>query len=221
MDDDGVERLTQKRQVIDIAMAYAAMFEAGAVEPRARQRQHVARQIKPDAALNLGREQFEHSSGAGAEIQQRADRLVGERGVNLLFDGSVCDVQVADAVPLGGVTAKIILRRRGARAAHRGKPFAVARDDRVARVKVRDQAVGNIRGAAVLAEPKECPRAFAEALDQAGFGEETQMPRKPRLGLPKDFGEVGDGQFGFREQRQNTQPRGFTGGFERARQSLK
>jgi hypothetical protein len=119
------------------------------------------------------------------------------------------------------VTTKIILRRGGARAAHRRKPFAVARDDRVAGVEVRDQAVGKIRGASVLAEPKECPRAFAEALDQAGFGEETQMPRKPRLGLPKDFGEVGDGQFSLREQRQNTQPRGFTGGFERARQSLK
>ena len=141
--------------------------------------------------------------------------------MNLFFDGSVGDVQLADAVPLGGVPAKIILCRGGARArtaASRSRSRAMTGSPGSS---VRNQAAGNIGGAAALAEPKECPRAFAEALDQAGFGEEPQMPRKPRLGLPEDFGEVGDRQFGFRQQRQNTQPRGFTGRFERARQSRK
>ena len=91
-------------------------LQAGAVEPGARQRQHVERQIEAEAALDVGREQFEHAAGAGAEIEQRAERLVGQRRADRVFDRGVGDMQLADAVPLGGVAAEIILRRGGARA---------------------------------------------------------------------------------------------------------
>ena len=37
-------------------------------------------------------EKFEHTSGAGAEIEQRADRLVGKRRADRFFDGGVGDV---------------------------------------------------------------------------------------------------------------------------------
>ena len=62
-------------EVVDVALAHAAMLEAGAIEPRARERQHVERQIEAEAALDIGGEQFEHAPGAGAEVEQRADRL--------------------------------------------------------------------------------------------------------------------------------------------------
>ena len=75
-------------------------------------------------------EQFEHAAGAGAEIEQRAERLVGERRADRCFDRGVGDMQLADAVPLGGMRAEIGLRRGGARRAHRGEPLAVARDGR-------------------------------------------------------------------------------------------
>ena len=74
MDDDDVERVARQREVVDVALAHAAMLEPGAVEPRARQRQHVERQIDAEAALDIGPEQFEHAPGAGAEIEQRAER---------------------------------------------------------------------------------------------------------------------------------------------------
>ena len=45
-------------------------------------------------------EQFEHAPGAGAEIEQRADRLVGERRADRFLDRGVGDMQLADAVPL-------------------------------------------------------------------------------------------------------------------------
>src|SRR5262245_32669990 len=51
MDDDDVERIARQSQIVDVAMAHAAMLEAGAIEPRARQRQHVERQIEPKPAL--------------------------------------------------------------------------------------------------------------------------------------------------------------------------
>ncbi len=73
------------------------------------------------------RKQFEHAAGAGAEIEQRADRPVGERGADGVFDRGVGDMELADAVPFRGVAAEIVLRRGGARGAHRGQALAVAR----------------------------------------------------------------------------------------------
>ena len=69
--------------------------------------------------------------------------------------------------------------------------------------------------AAALAEPEEGPRAFAEALDQPGLGQKPQMAGQPRLRLAQDFGEIGDGQLGLGQQRQNAQPGRFAGGLER------
>ena len=210
VNDDDVERIARQREIVDVALPHAAIFQAGAVEPRAGQRQHVERKIEAEAALDIAGEQFQHAAGAGAEIEQRADRLVGERGADRVLHRGVGDMQLADAVPLGGVPAEIILRGGGARGAHRGEPFAVARDDRIVGIEPRDHGAGDIGGAAALAEPEKCPRAFAEALDQPGLGKQPQMARQPRLRLAQDLGEVGDGQLGLGDQRQDAQPRRFS-----------
>jgi hypothetical protein len=44
-------------------------------------------------------------------------------------------------------------------------------------------------------------------VDQAGLGEELQMPRDAGLGLAEDVGEVRDGQLALHEQRENLQSR--------------
>ena len=54
VDDDDVEGIPRQRQIVDVALAHAAMLQAGAVEPRARERQHVERQIEAEAALDIG-----------------------------------------------------------------------------------------------------------------------------------------------------------------------
>ena len=82
-----------------------------------------------------------------------ADRLVGERRADRFFDGGVGDVQPADAVPFGGVAAEIILRRGGARGAHRGEPLAVAGDDRD-----RSDRAGRSSARAMSAAPPGSPR---------------------------------------------------------------
>ena len=74
VDDDDVERILRQREIVDVALPDAAMAQAGAVEPRARERQHVERQVEAEAALDRGSEQFQHAPGAGAEIEQRAQR---------------------------------------------------------------------------------------------------------------------------------------------------
>ena len=202
VNDDDVERVARQRQVVNVAMAHGAMFQPGAIEPRARERQHVERQIEPEAALDVAGEQFEHAPGAGAEIEQRADRLVAERGADRFFDRGVGDVQPADAVPFGGVAAEIILRGGGAGGAHGGQPLAVAGDDRIVRIEPGDQGAGDVGGAAALAQAEKCPRSFAVALDQAGFGQKPQVAREAGLRLAQDGGEIGDGQFGFGDQHQ-------------------
>ena len=169
----------------------------GAVEPRARQRQHVERHIEAEAALDPRPEQLEHAPGAGAEIEQRADRLLDERGADRLLDRLVGDVQLADAVPFGGMPAEICLRRGRALRAHRGEPLAVARQRGVAGIEPCDQRRARVRPPRRLAQPEEGPRPFAEALDQSGLREEPQMARDPRLRLAQDVGEIRDGQLGL------------------------
>ena len=115
-------------------------------------------------------------------------------------------MQLADAVPLGGVAAEIGLRGGGARGAHRREPLAVARDGGSAGSSRAISARASSAPSA-LAEPEERPGAFAEALDQPGLGQQLEMARDARLRLAQDVGEVGDGQFGLGEQRQDAQPR--------------
>ncbi len=157
MDDDDVEGIARQSEIVDVALAHAAMLQAGAVEPRARERQHVERQIEAEAAFDIAGEQFEHAPGAGAEIEQRADRLVGERGADRIFDRGVGDMELADAVPFGGVAPEIILRRGGARGAHRGQPLAVAGDDRVGGIEPRDQGARDVGAAAALGRAGKRP----------------------------------------------------------------
>ncbi len=187
----------------------------GAVEPRARQRQHVERNIEAEPALDVRAEQFQHAAGAGAEIEQRADRPVGERGADRVLHRFVGDMQLADAIPLGGVAAEIGLRGGRARGAHRRQPLAVARHasdrpDRAARARRAPLR----RRPPCSAEPEERPGAFAKALDQAGFGQQLEMARDARLRLAQNLGEVGDRQFGFGQQREDAQPRRLAGGLE-------
>ena len=129
-------------------------------------------------------------------------------------------MKLADAVPLGGVLAEIILRGGGAGGAHGGEPLAVAGDDRILGVEPGDQGARDV-DAALFAEAVEGPGALAEALDQPRLGQEPQMPGQPGLRLAQDFGEVRHGQFGLGEERQDAQPGGFARGLQRRRQSRK
>ncbi len=131
-----------------------------------------------------------------------------------VLDRVVGDVQLADAVPFGGVGAEIGLRRGGARRAHRGKPGAVAGDGLVGWIEPLEQRARELGAAAMLGQAEERPGALAEALDQPGFGQQLEMARDARLRLAQDVGEVGDRQFGFGEQRQHAQARLLARGLE-------
>ncbi len=54
-----------------------------------------------------------------------------------------------------------------------------------------------------LGQAEEHPRAFTEALDEAGIGHQLQMPADTRLALAEDLGEVLDVQLATGQQRQD------------------
>ena len=148
------------------------------------------------AALEAGPEQLEHAAGAGAEIEERAKRLVGERRLHLGLDRLVGDVQRA-----GG--------------AHLGEPLAIARDHRVALVEPPDQRTHRERSRPVLGEAEERPGALAKTGHQPGLGQELEMAGDARLRLAQDVGQLRDRQLGLVEQRQDAQPRLLAGRLER------
>ena len=185
------------------------MLQAGAIEPGAGQRQHVERQIEAQPALDVA---ANSSSMRPVPVPRSSSDRIGlsaSAAADRLLDGGVGDVKFADAIPLGGMPAEIVLCRGGARGAHRGEPLAVAGDHRVVGIEPRDHRARDIGGAAALAQTEERPRAFAEALDQAGLGEKAQMARQAGLRLAQDLGEVGNRQLGLGDQRQDAQARGF------------
>ena len=184
MDDDDVEGVVGERRDRRCRPGARCNARRPARSSRARASSSMSSErSRPSPRSSSRAEQFEHAAGAGAEIEQRAERLVGERRADRGLDRLVGDVQLADAVPLGGVRAEIGLRRGGARGAHRGEPLAVARDHRIGGIEPVEQRARELGAAAVLGQAEERPGALAEALDQAGLDQQLQMARDARLRL--------------------------------------
>jgi tRNA-Thr(GGU) m(6)t(6)A37 methyltransferase TsaA len=221
VDEDGIEGIIRQCELIDIAVAHAAMAQPCTVEPRPRECQHVKRQIKAEAALNLRAEQFEHASGAGPEVEERAHGRARERRNNRFLDRFVRHLKIADPVPLGGVATEIALRSGGASGAYRGQPLTIACKRRVREIEPRNKLAREVGGPTALTEPEEGPGAFPEAIDQPRFHHEAQMTRNARLRLAKNGGEIGDGELRLTEQHKNAQPGRLAGGFERGIEALK
>ncbi len=69
------------------------------------------------------------------------------------------------------------------------------------------QHVGDQLGDRALAdELEERPGALAVLVDDAGFGEQLEVARDPRLRLPEDVGQVGDRQLAVLEQGDDPEP---------------
>ena len=145
MQDDDIEGIIGERQIVNVALPDAAVSQARPLEAVARKQQHVEREIDPEAALNIRTEHFKHAAGAGTEIEQRAEWLVGQRHADRVFHRRVSDVELSDTIPLGGVGAEVSLRGGGTRLPHRRKPFMVAPDGLVAWVETLDERAGDIR----------------------------------------------------------------------------
>src|ERR1700733_10940672 len=157
MDDDDVKRVPRQRDVVDVALANAAVLDAGAVKMCAGNRQHLQRQIKADPAFEVLCEELKHPPGAGAEIEEGTDRLAAKCRRDRFFDRGVRDMQLADPIPLGRVPPKIILRGSGAGCPYRSQTLAVPCQHRIVWIELVDNDASNIGRRAGVAEAKESP----------------------------------------------------------------
>ena len=170
----------------------------------------------PSPRSRSGPEHFQDAAGAGAEIEQRAERPLGQR----LADRAPRPPRRRRAACGCGPIAR---RARGNSPARRRRARARTAVSRsrsraiigVLGIEPRDQRTRELGAAAALGQAEERPGAFAEALDQAGLDQQLEVARDARLRLAKDLGEVGDGQFGLGQQHQDAQARFLAGGLER------
>ena len=124
-----------------------------------------------------------------------------------LLDLALGDVQRADAVPIGGVRAEIALRGGFALALQGVGPLAIARDHAVGAVDEAENVEREPAAGRAVGDVEIGPAPLAEALDQAGLGQQLQMPADARLALPEDLREVLDAELAGGEQQQDAQAR--------------
>ena len=105
--------------------------DARGLELDARQAQHFRRAVDPDRLRRARAEQLDHPPGAGADVEQPAERSRAERSINRALDLAFGDMERADLVPDPGMGGEIAAGRFGALGADRLGPRGVGGEQRV------------------------------------------------------------------------------------------
>ena len=224
VDDRQVIGVALDRRGVEVALPQLHVVQAALVDARAGQREHRRALVDADRAPGERRRQFEHPPGAGAKIEQGADRPGADhrhhRGLDPLLGG----VQRANGVPVGGALREIGGGLAPAGLAGHRQAGAVGDQQRVVGIEAGDQvarqgAAGAARRTGV-GEPEERPRAFALALGEAGFDQQLEVARHPRLRLAEDGDEFADRQLRLADQREQAQPGDLARRLEPAQQAF-
>ena len=162
----------------------------------------------PIACAGARPEQLDHPAGAGADIDQPAERPSAERTVDRPLDLALGDVERADLVPHFGVAGEIAVGRLGALGADRLGPRRIGGEQRLRRsvrplVDEREQRLDPLR----IGERQEHPAALLAPLEHAGVGEDLEVARNARLALAEHLRQLADRQLHQPQQREDAQPR--------------
>ncbi len=206
MDDDVVEAAVGDRQRVHVGEPDRAVAQPGLVEIGAGDREHLAGRIDAESALDLGPEQLEHPAGPCADVEERAMAVQLEGAGQRRFDLRLVDMERSDAMPFGRVDAKIGRRRLRAAPTNLGESRPVALQGRILGREGGDQFAGKPGGHARPDQPEESPATFLVALEKTCLAHQFQVTGDPRLALPENLGELADGQFRIRQQRQQPKP---------------
>ena len=122
------------------------------------------------------------------------------------FDDRIRCVQGALFVPPRGDSGEVLLRCRGAATANNRQPIEIGRQHAVAGVGEREDTLDELTDRPGRLQVEKCPRAFAMLVDNAGLGEQVEVPRDPGLRHAQDVGEVGDRQFAVLQEHRDPQP---------------
>ena len=145
-------------------------------------------------------EQFDHPAGAGADVDQAAERGLAERAATRRLDLALGDVERAQRVPIGGVAGEIAGRGGGAVGAHRGEPGGVGLGPGIGAVDLRP-AVDQLEQGLdprPRAEAEEHPAPLLAALGEAGVDQDADVARDARLALPEHLRELADARAPWR-----------------------
>ena len=107
VDYDGIERSVRQGQLIHVTKANRPVLETGPLEVDACHGQHLAGLIDTECVLYARRQNFEHATGSGADIEEIARIGRGDDLDERRLDLALIDVKRADAVPPVGIFAEI------------------------------------------------------------------------------------------------------------------
>ena len=219
MDDDEIVGVALDRRGVDVALAQLHVAQAALVDARARQRQHRRALVDADGALGERRDELEHAAGAGAQVEQRADRLVADHRQDRGLDPFLRRVQGADGVPIGGALGEIGGGLLAARLARQRKPRAVGGERRRRRGRCARSERGRTRrpGRRGGRTPRP-PRAGARR--GPASTRQLEMARDARLRLAENGDELAHRQLGLAEQADEPQARHLARRLEARQQRL-
>lgn len=205
MHDHRVETGIGQRQIGKIALHQLDLGGGQMLQLGARDPQHFEVLVERHDPLRAGGEQLGHAARAGADIEQVAQRRIGQRFEQMAFDIGVGTVERAQLVPFAGVAGEILFGRRFAGVANRGEFLAVA---------LAQRGKGGLFGfgdgeqvlhrfqhrSARFCLTQEHPAAFTAAFGQPRIAQDADMARHPRLALPEHLRQFPDSQLHRAEQ---------------------
>ena len=150
--------------------------------------------VDPDRARGARGEKLEHAAGAGAEIEQIAERLHADHGDQRRFDPLLRRMQRADLVPIGGARGEIGRRLLAPRLARDVEADAVGVHHRIGRIETT-QPFARERPA-WFGEAEERPGALALPGGEPRLDQQSEMTRNARLRLAENGDQLTHREFG-------------------------
>ena len=151
-----------------------------------------------------------------------SSRLAGRSRANSSrkrrLDHGRIDREVALAVPGIGAAVEEALGLPPPRLAHRLQPPLVQPHGGVVVGQQAAERAGEPGALAALGAAVEHPAALAEAVEQAGLGQDLQVAGDARLALAQDLDELADGPLALRADREQAQARRVRGGADAVQQ---
>ena len=170
------------------------MPEARLIDAGPRERQHRRALVDPDCARGARGEKLEHAAGAGAEVEQIAERLHADHGDQRRLDPLLRRMQRADLVPIGGAGREVSCGLLAPRFARDVEADAVGVHHRISRIETT-QPFARERPAR-FGEAEERPGALALPGGEPRLDQQSEMTRDARLRLPENGDQLAHRELG-------------------------
>ena len=195
----------RQRQTVHVRQAHRAMGKPRMGKTGAGEGEHGLGGVHTQPLAHARGEQLQHATGAGADIQEPARRVVRDQRQQRVFHRLRGQVEGAHFVPVGAFAAEAFGGDPGPLGQHAGGLTAIGFQDRVIGGKTGDQVPSQC---AVLALRQGEPdiRALPHPVQQAAIAQQLQVAGQPGLRLAEDFGELHHAETAAGGEREQPQP---------------